>query len=304
MAQYIIHKAVELSACSSKFKKLYPDLDSLVKAGYWLQPKYDGCCGIAVITPQGATMLSRTGEDYSASCAHILDELVKLGNKAGLPDFVVIGEVWALGAAFKDISGAFRRQTQGTQQHLSFVANDLLLGFEFVQGVSDRPYKERHEYLTSLVSDELATGCVWAASCTKEARLLLPTEYAKHLISAGGYDGAILRHPEGQWIVAGNGTGGEIIKVKPAKTWDLMVIGVTCGKGKYENTLGALIVKRKDGTQFEVSGMTDAERDAWWADPDLIIGRIVEVEAMGEYPSGKLREPRYKGIRFDKKEPD
>jgi ATP-dependent DNA ligase len=33
---------------------------------------------------------------------------------------------------------------------------------------------------------------------------------------------------------------------------------------------------------------------------ELAPGAIVEVEAMGLTPDGKLREPRFKGIRYDK----
>jgi DNA ligase-1 len=56
--------------------------------------------------------------------------------------------------------------------------------------------------------------------------------------------------------------------------------------------------------ELSVSGMTDAQRNAWWADPDCIIGSIVKVDAMRYSAYGSLREPRFKEVRTDKDKPD
>ena len=50
--------------------------------------------------------------------------------------------------------------------------------------------------------------------------------------------------------------------------------------------------------------MTDADRKDWWKDNSIVVGKIVQIDAMGESAKGVLREPRFKGIRFDKKKPD
>ncbi|QTQ06827.1 DNA ligase [Aeromonas phage PVN03] len=93
-----------------------------------------------------------------------------------------------------------------------------------------------------------------------------------------------------------------LMKIKRDLTLDLLVVGMGRGlKGtKYENTLGYLIVEEKNGQQHQVSGMTDAQRAEWHANPAAIKGKIVEIEAMCRLPNGSLREARFKAVRHDK----
>lgn len=53
-----------------------------------------------------------------------------------------------------------------------------------------------------------------------------------------------------------------------------------------------------------IRGMSHADLEAWASDPSLIVGKIVEVEAMNITPLGYLREPRMKSVREDKFEAD
>ena len=76
------------------------------------------------------------------------------------------------------------------------------------------------------------------------------------------------------------------------------------GDGKYAGTLGALVVEEKSGQRHEVSGMSDEARHLWWNNRNLILGAIVEVEAMMRLPNGSLREGRFKAVRHDKTEAD
>ena len=91
-----------------------------------------------------------------------------------------------------------------------------------------------------------------------------------------------------------------MLKLKEEVTKDLLVVEVEEGKGKYENTLGSLLCRRKNGTIIQVSGMTDSQRNEWWCNPALIVNSVVEVKAMSELPDGKLYQPRFKTIRHDK----
>jgi len=91
-----------------------------------------------------------------------------------------------------------------------------------------------------------------------------------------------------------------ILKDKLECTVDLLVISLERGEGKYSDTLGALIARDKKGKQHRVSGMTDAERVAWWNKSATVIGKVIEVCCMKVNPDGSLREPRYKAIRYDK----
>jgi DNA ligase-1 len=119
---------------------------------------------------------------------------------------------------------------------------------------------------------------------------------ADEAVASGRYDGIILRKEDGPWIQGARDEN--VVKVKPFITRDLIVVDVEEGKGKYKGMLGNLIVEYK-GNRMGLSGMSDAERREWWKNPATIIGQIVEVKAMSESVKGVLREPRFKGIRYD-----
>lgn len=92
-----------------------------------------------------------------------------------------------------------------------------------------------------------------------------------------------------------------VLKLKEEITRDLLVTGIVEGKGKYENLVGSLtcFYKRKN-IHISVSGFTDLERQLWWKHPALIVGKVIEVKAMSEFPNGSLKEPRFIRIRTDK----
>lgn len=92
----------------------------------------------------------------------------------------------------------------------------------------------------------------------------------------------------------------DILKIKLEHSEEMVVTGGERGRGKYSQTLGYLIVLDKHGVHHKVSGMTDEERDSWWNDFDLIVGKVVEVQFMQRLANGSLREPRFKAVRHDK----
>lgn len=99
----------------------------------------------------------------------------------------------------------------------------------------------------------------------------------------------------------GGKVNDSMLRIKQLVSYDLLVLDVKIGEeGKYEETLGALICRFKEGMTIDVSGMRDDQRHLWWDYPNLIIGKIVQVDGMKDSSKGKIREPRFKGIRYDK----
>lgn len=314
MADYNILKAVEYSKTSAAWRKTHA-FDELLTLGWWLQPKYDGCFGMAVIKPDHteSRMLSRTGEDYTKSCQHILDEIRQCCEETGTwpmdDGFVVLGEVWHPTDKFPKISGDFRRQRPSP--HLCFVANDLLP----LKLVTPIVYFQRWDDLFELVGarvdqlDEVTKVCVVDVTRFNES----PTGYAQWLKEQGGYDGAILRDPGASYTI-GDAKLGQIIKVKPVLSLDLRCNGVIAGEGKHEGRLGAITVSYNGVASAVGTGFTDEDRNFMWQGatrsstglfaPHNPIGKIVEIECMGLTEDGKLREPRFKGIRHDKLKAD
>lgn len=291
MADYPILKAVEFDALPAKFKKARPTgLRSFEAEGYWLQRKYDGCFGLVDTT--ACTVKSRTGTPIK-SCDHILREL----RDALGPGYVVIGEVWEDGAAFPKISGDFRRGAPSP--HLQFVVNDLLTVDEYNSGESLRSYNERWNALCVLVFLGRAADSTIIRAQTFFAGMWTDAMgCAIRWQAEGGYDGAIIRNPEGTWYV-GLVKNGEIIKVKPRLSLDLLVTGWKIETGvKTGREVLTICVKYNGVDTWVGSGIPHQRAD------QPKVGDIVEVECLGITDDGRLREPVFKGVRHDKLKPD
>ncbi|WP_334166786.1 hypothetical protein [Achromobacter mucicolens] len=314
MSDYLIQKAVEFAAVKVGVRKHLgvTSVDELADS-YMAQRKHDGCNAIALVYPNGCDkILSRTGE-LVRSCQHVLTALrQRLAHLlAAGQAFAVLGEVWQPGTPQSTISGDFRRH--GPAPELQFVVFDIMAADSFTAGACSTPFEERFRRAATLFRGAHPKDTVQLCATYNPGTYGLPQRMADELCKASGYDGLILRDPSAGWV-AGSGTTGEIIKVKPVMTLDLRVTGVEEGKGKYAGTLGALVCKGPKGP-VKVSGMSDAQRDAWWkaaltvpygsqALDDYMPGRIIEVQCLGITPAGSLREPRFKGVRYDKENAD
>ena len=100
-----------------------------------------------------------------------------------------------------------------------------------------------------------------------------------------------------------------LLKVKKMNTLDLEIIGVEEGEGRLAGTLGALLVRYKDGNIVKVgSGFTDWQRNEIWNSPIFYIGKIAEIQYFEETTNQdggiSLRFPVFKDFRTDKTEAD
>lgn len=306
---YIVHKAVEFDKVTAKAKKalaqrigVLPGSVDDLSPHFIAQAKYDGVNGVAILKGNERQMLSRTGE-VAKSCDHILNFLYGILGK----DYVALGEVWHPKRKQSDTSGDFRRHSPSP--HLTFAVFDLLTTEEFAAGKSERRFEDRvrklHEklYDRAGMSDPAFVAATYHAGTYGSATDLAALCGAKGPSGGGWYDGAVLRDPEGIWT-AGSGTTGEIIKVKPRQTFDVRVLGVNEGLGKNAGTCGSLTCQGPQKT-FTVRGcVTDTVAASWWATPEIIVDKIIEVECLGITDDGSLREPVMLNVRYDKLEAD
>lgn len=103
-------------------------------------------------------------------------------------------------------------------------------------------------------------------------------------IWAHGGEGIMLNTATGLYEIK---RSKSLLKVKHTEEHVLTVVNVLEGTGKFEDSLGALVVRYVDSTGNENylgvgSGLTDAQRDEIWNNPDAYIGRKIEVETFGE----------------------
>lgn len=275
-----------LSEQCAAFKKKYPTLDDLPADDYVMMAKYDGC--LAIITPDG--VITRTGEAIT-SIPQCLEDAAKL-----LPDHVIFGEVYKYDTTFKEISGAFRRHKP--QSGLFVMVFDAVPFADWKAGKCDKPYIERYTALKDAWLRTPTASLIVAPALDLGA----PQGFANAMVRQGGYDGAIIRRKDAPWTT-GASKNGEAIKVKPVKSLDLEVHGWYRGKGKHAGRAGGITVLYK-GVQTDVgTGFSDRERQEI-ADAGQAPCGVAEVEFMELTADGKLREPRFKGWRYDKEQPD
>src|SRR5690606_18427898 len=296
MAEKIM-KAVELSKTSAAFKKKYPNLRALVDAGWKAYRKYDGCMGIAVLNADGPVgMFSRTGKPV-ATCDHILDALHKRTRdywSVGGAATAFIGEVWQPGVPFPTISGKFRAQRASPD--LQFVLFDYAAAHAdeppYISG-QPRPYWERYLGLRRL-AEEFPLSLAERVSIGPNED---PEAVARQYVAAGGYDGLVLRDEHARYTV-GLCTQGQIVKVKPLLSLDLRIEEIKTEPGdKTGRPVHTIRVSYRGVDTWVGSGVPHDK---------TLLGRgdIVQIDCLGLTEDGKLREPRFVAVRYDKEFPD
>ena len=272
-----------------------------------LQVKWDGVFCAALLDEEGeCTIYSRSGEVY-VSMKHIEEALKRYYRcTTDTPDqgTLIIFEAWAEGVNQSTISG-WARDTKAQHQELVAKMHDLL-DVDLKTGeinTRGRVYGNRMAILEDLFpmlpKETPLRLCQYDIVHSWEEATALADEWM-----AAGHEGAILRNPRSTEYAPGK-RNHDLVKIKRGVSYDLEVIGVEEGStGKYKGTLGTLVCRWKNGGVIYISGMKDSQRHLWWSNPDEIIGKIVQVDAMSESSKGKLREPRFKGIRTDKTEGD
>jgi ATP-dependent DNA ligase len=284
----LVHKAVESDNLTVKGKKR---LEAMLMSGeYVVQPKLDGVyCQIV-----GARAFSRTGEPLPSVRPEILAQFSGADSS-----WRFIGELWCPFKPHSDINGMARKKSVQPALELHL--------FDAVEDGQDETYAERH---AGLLCGEWRTGVevVRNLPCSGQPGAMLETmEYlydlaAKIKAKPSAYDGLVLKDSEGLFV-PGSGKDGGAIKIKPRASGDFLCVGTAPGIGNREGGMGAAVVDLGGGVRCEVgSGFTLGEvHDKGAA---YFVGKILEIEYLAITKDGRLREPVYKSVRFDKTEAD
>ncbi len=277
----LIQKAVEWGKLSSKFKKEWGSLDNLDRSRWLCQPKYDGCH--VIFDTFHGKVFSRTRE-IVRSMDHVLEQLPR--------GYVIQGEAYKYNTPFPEISGAFRRHSP--QPQLSAILYDIHLVSQFYAGRNLRTYAERYAELRDVLGTD-----VWLPPLFKPVAPY--SETAAAYVARGGYDGLIARDVNSTWE-AGLARDGQIIKVKPCVSLDLRVVGWSSAPGAKTGREVVTFTVEYRGADTNVG--SGVPHDITPDNAQRYIGQIAEIECMAVNPNNTLREPRFKGVRFDKEEPD
>jgi len=281
--------------------------ESKVSGQKLVEVKLDGVRVISIVYPDGVVnQYSRNGKEL-VNFPHICQQIARHAKLFREP-MVLDGEV--MSSSFQDLMRQVHRKSNIESADAVLNLFDILTLKEFLSGASVRTQHQRSNQLRAWIepiADHMPNVTALAQELvdldTEQGQLRF-REINRSAV-AGGYEGIMIKDP-----AAGYQCKRTVawLKLKPYIEVSLTVTGTEEGTGKNLGRLGALIVEGvDDGRLISTnvgSGLTDADRIAYWAGRDNLIGNIVEVRAdavtQNQDGSFSLRFPRFKGFRgFD-----
>ena len=283
-----------------------------------LEPKLDGVRMLLMVIPSdfGTTVVcySRNGKVFE-NFGHIEEQIsnnwVKMVRKAATSNlsmgFVLDGEV--IGNSFQELMRQARRKTDVQADDSVYNVFDIIPLDAFREGHWNAQLEKRIQILDDMrpiidampnveLLPHLMVDLDTAAGKDQLER------YAKDNVNAG-FEGIMIKELEAPYICK---RSTDWMKWKPTLTVDLEVVGVEEGTGRNLGRLGALVCHGvDDGKEITVnvgSGFSDVDRDDYWTNRNLVIGRTAEVlcDVITQNQDGtySLRFPRFVRFRDDK----
>ena len=264
----------------------------------FIEYKYDGVRVIAIVQNGSATLYSRNGKLLS-NFPHIE---AALSNEA-FNGIVFDGEV--MSDNFQALMKQVHRKEGAQTEDAYLVVFDFISIDEFNHGVSkDTADVRRHrlEAISTFFND-----CIRLVDSTRvnldtdEGRTKF-AEMNKRALDEG-YEGLMIKPVDALYHCKRSHAW---LKIKPFIEVTLTVVAVEEGTGRNEGKLGALVVEGiDDGKFFHLnvgSGLSDENREVFWAHRDQLIGQLVEVRADAvtisqDNDAYSLRFPRFKTFR-------
>jgi DNA ligase 1 len=190
-------------------------------------------------------------------------------------------EVWKPGKNFDTASGEIRK---GDLSGVSVEVFDYLTWEEWKKRKSPTQ-KERRERLEKIkLVPPLVLVDAWVAKDIDEVE-----KYYKIAVEEGA-EGIMIKEFEATYYWE---RGGGWYKYKKIEYEDAEVIDFEEGTGRLEGSLGALVVRLKDGRITKVgTGWTDEERKEIWKNKSKYIGKWLEL-AFQEKAKEAVRMPRF-----------
>ena len=277
-----------------------------------VEPKLDGVRVLMFCTHDNAGAVavvsySRNGKVFDnfghieTEIANVIDEIA---HRTGYDSFFLDGEV--IGKSFNELMRVARRKGDADAASDSvFHVFDFIPAHDFAQGhwnaqLSKRLDKlARIEPLLNRMPHVKFLEHIIVDLDINQGRDQLH-RYAQDCVKAG-YEGVMIKSLDAPYECKRNTFW---LKWKPVITVDLEVVAIEEGTGKNAGRLGAFVCRGVDsGKMIEVnvgSGITDEERDEYWANMFSVIGRTVEImcDAVSQNQDGtySLRFPRF--VRF------
>ena len=275
-----------------------------LKGKVFLEPKLDGVRVVAIcdVDRDEVVLMSRNGKELT-NFPHINQQLDELLDQ--LPQsYVFDGEI--MSENFQVLMREIHRKGGAKTEDAVLNLFDCLPLKAFKEGGYKLPLHSRKQELEGFKfgSNIQLVERVEVDLDNDRGRFL---DYNKLCVDKG-YEGIMVKPVEGHYECKRSTLW---LKVKPFIEVSLTVVDTEEGTGRNAGKLGALIVEGTDMGKFirtnVGSGLTDKDRESYWADKDKLIGQVVEIradaitqnqDAVNEY---SLRFPRF--LRFRGFEP-
>ena len=283
-----------------------------------LEPKLDGVRVLLMVIPgasEGVTTIcfSRNGkvfDNFTHIEQQVSDNFVKIARghqNALINGFVLDGEV--IGNTFQELMRQARRKTDVQADDSVFNIFDIIPLSDFREGHWNAQLHKRiailehiRHVVDTMPNVELLPHIMVDLDTAAGKDQL--ERYAKDQVNAG-FEGIMIKELEAPYICK---RSTDWMKWKPTLTVDLEVVGVEEGTGRNLGRLGALVCHGvDDGKEITVnvgSGFSDTDRDDYWTNRNLVIGRTAEVlcDVITQNQDGtySLRFPRFVSFRDDK----